>query len=77
MRMERIQSKEFVIAELAANLFGRYFCSPKDANFGGIEDKVLSDLCHHLATQIENYGLEKFSDGVDNEYERLQGRLYD
>jgi hypothetical protein len=75
--MERIQSKEFVIAELAANLFGRYFCSPKDVNFGGIEDKVLSDLCHQIARQIENYGLEKFIDGADNENERLQGRLYD
>ena len=71
----RAQSREFEIAERVANLFGKYFRTPGDTDFGGIEDKVLADLCHHAAKLIEEYGLDKFGDGIDSEIGRMQNRL--
>jgi hypothetical protein len=79
MTTEKKQSVEFAIAERCANMFGKYFREPDQVEsvYGGIEDKVLADCCHQIAGWIENYGLDKFEDGMDSERDRSQGRLYE
>jgi hypothetical protein len=62
-----VSSERRLLAENIAALFGKVHKDQRDPDFGGIEDKVLSDVCGCIETMIQAH----YGDTLDAARERI------